>query len=471
MNHRLTTAVAATLLAGFGVNLFAADPAKVSPTDQVQFQQKTVEAQMNELQERMFHLADLTRAEEPDSSTRLIMALRKAREDLILEQMRDCVDKLGHADLSHATDEQTQILTKLNDLKKLLTTTDLDMQMKLEELKKLNEAIKKLDSAVKEEKREQKQNELNAKANKPVDPKAAAEAKAMPAEQKDQLQNRHATEAIAQAVKDLGGEPAKAGTGLASATQNMSVAEGHLGAGKPTEAAAQQAKAVALMEGAKAKLNTEKQKILDELDHQVRQQVVANLQEMLDRQKSVRGASEAAALRGDTSDHDLSVRVRQLNPPETAIVRICDETKELIEQTDFSVALPPALTDLHNGLQSVADRLGVGVADQPLVEDEKKIESDIADLLDTFKQLSQQAEGECNCRGCKGNDDKLLSELKTLRVVQMRVNAETDAAEKARAGAVDLTPALRDRVAAAHERQGQVESALQKIEAELAGGQ
>ena len=50
----------------------------VSPTDQVQFQQKTVEAGMQELQDRMFHLADLTRDTEPDDSSRLLMAVCKA---------------------------------------------------------------------------------------------------------------------------------------------------------------------------------------------------------------------------------------------------------------------------------------------------------------------------------------------------------------------------------------------------------
>lgn len=75
-------------------------PPAVSPSDQIQFQQKTVKAQMQELQERMFHLADLTRDTEPDDSSRLLMAVRKAREDLIIEQMHDAIDELGRADLS-----------------------------------------------------------------------------------------------------------------------------------------------------------------------------------------------------------------------------------------------------------------------------------------------------------------------------------------------------------------------------------
>ena len=55
-----------------------AEQTNVRPEDQLQFQQKTIEAQMQELQERMFHLAELTREVEPGDSAKLIMAVRKA---------------------------------------------------------------------------------------------------------------------------------------------------------------------------------------------------------------------------------------------------------------------------------------------------------------------------------------------------------------------------------------------------------
>src|SRR5947209_6776646 len=50
----------------------------VSENDKLQFTQKEVQALMQELQERMFHLAELTKQAEPDNSTRLLLALRKA---------------------------------------------------------------------------------------------------------------------------------------------------------------------------------------------------------------------------------------------------------------------------------------------------------------------------------------------------------------------------------------------------------
>ena len=50
------------------------------------------------------------------------------------------------------------------------------------------------------------------------------------------------------------------------------------------------------------------------------------------------------------------------------------------------------------------------------------------DLLDTFKQLaaSKMGNGSCNC---KGDKNKLLAELKVLRMLQIRVNEETTDAD------------------------------------------
>jgi hypothetical protein len=435
-------------------------PPKVTPSEQIQFQQKTVEAQMQELQERMFHLADLTRDTEPDDSSRLLMAVRKAREDLIIEQMRDCIDQLSHADLSKASDEQEQIMVKLNELKKLLTTTDLDLQMQLDKLKKLNDSIAKLDKGIKEERREQQQTGDLAKA-------ATTQPADLAAPKGDQQKNRKATEAVAQTLKDLGGETAKSGDTLGGAAQSMSLAEGHLGAGQPGQASPLQARAADTMQGVKDDLEKQRNKLLDELEHQVRQQVVANLQEMLDRQKSIDGATQAVVARAMTTDREVQMRVKQLGPAEQAIVRICVDTQELVDQTQFSVALPPALADLKDAEQSVADRLATGNADAPLVDDQKQVEKSLQDLLDTFKQLAAQ-QGEGQCHGCKGNKNKLLAELKVMRMLQIRVTDHTTKLDAQRV-AVGDSPEIQAKISALHDEQEKVHGAMQKLQDELEG--
>src|SRR5258707_14699284 len=70
-------------------NALAGDaPPPDTPVGQLEFQQKNAQAQMQELQERMFRLAELTGEAEPDDAARLLMAVRKAREQLIVEQMK-----------------------------------------------------------------------------------------------------------------------------------------------------------------------------------------------------------------------------------------------------------------------------------------------------------------------------------------------------------------------------------------------
>ena len=446
----------------------AGDTAAVTPTDQVQFQQKNVEAQMQELQERMFHLADLTRDSEPDDSARLLMAVRKAREDLIIEQMRDAIDQLSNQDLGKAADEQTAILVKLEELKKLLTSTDLDLQMQLERLQQLTAAIAKLDVGIKEERRQQTQSENLAKMQK-VDPKDLTDS------QNQQQQNRKATEAIAQTLKDLGPAPAKAAGVLGGAAQSMSLAEGHLGGGRPGDAQALQGLAADTMQRARDQLEAERQKILDELQGQVRKQVVENLTEMLERQKTIRTATEAVVGRLPSGDRETMLRVKKLAPAESAILRICDQTLELIDQTDFSIALPPALTAVRGECQSVSDRLGTGMADGPLVTDEKQIEADLADLLDTFKQLAAEPGPPSQCRGCKGNKNKLLAEMKVLRLLQTRVNRRTTDADVERnlnqsAPADQPGDQMREKITNIGVSQEEIHSATEKIHEELTGG-
>ena len=432
----------------------------LAPAEQVQYQQKTVEAQVQELQDRMFHLADLTRSAEPDDSARLLMAVRKAREDLILEQVHDVLDQLSHDDFAKAADGQTQVLVKLEELKKLLTSTDLDMQMQLDRLRKLSAAIAKLDTAIKEQRRQQRH--TDQLAAKPADPKAAAAGK------QDQAQNHKAAEAIAQTLKDLGTAPAAAAVTLGGACQDMSLAEGLLANGSPGNASPMQGQAAEQMQKARDQLEAERQKILDDLAKQVRKQVVENLSEMLERQRSVRGASAAVAKAGPSSEAEG--HARQLSSAESAIVRINAATLELVEQTEFSVALPPELRGIGRSCQSIADRLGAGAADGRVVADERQVEQELSDLLDTFKQLSSDP-GPGKCRGCKGNKNKLLAELKVVRLMQQHVNrrtAEADADRAAIRGPVD--DATKERVTGLGVSQGEVRDAAAAIDQELSGG-
>src|SRR6516165_9110830 len=74
----------------------------VSDRETIGFTQENAAAQMSELEERMFRLSEALRGLEPENASRLRLALKFSREELILEQMRDTHKMLREAQLSKA---------------------------------------------------------------------------------------------------------------------------------------------------------------------------------------------------------------------------------------------------------------------------------------------------------------------------------------------------------------------------------
>ncbi|HUO07566.1 MAG TPA: hypothetical protein VM008_04645 [Phycisphaerae bacterium] len=441
----------------------AASPgaAAVTDMDRMEFTQKDVQAQMQELQERMFHLADLTKESEPDNATRLLLAVRKAREQLIIEQMNEVLEKIADKDLATTSTETKEVLAKLNDLKALLVATDLELQLALDRLRKLQEAIRQVDEAIRVEKQQQAQSKeftnLQQLGSAPT-PSALNKAR------NNEDANRKRTDNVHDTVKSLGKLEA-AGTALGSASNSMSNAAGGLGGGKPGDAELSQADAAQKLQEARAQLENERQKVIAELSKQVKKVVIENLQEMLDRQTAVREKNEALEPRLARSREAVQ-ELELLAPPEERIATICQTTLDLVNETEFSVALPPALESLEKNMLYVAGDLTAGRGDQHVIGTEVAIEQDLKDLLDTFKSLPGDA-NISNCKGCKGNMNKLLAELKVIRMMQSRVNKGTsDADLQARqaAAAAALPPDLRERIGKLHDSQESTRHAMDRLD-------
>lgn len=436
---------------------------KVSEAERLKFQQNAAAAQMQELQDRMFRLAELTRQAEPDDAAKLLLAVHRAREQLIIEQMKEIQDRIGSGDLGKTLEEQKEVLIKLEELKKLLLATDLDLQMKLEMLRKIQQSMDKLDAAIKEE---QRQHEQTGKFTEQQKKETKLPENALNNAQQEQQKNRQATDQIAQAMKELGQAGAKAGESLAGACQSMTGAEGSLGGGKPGDAQPKQGDAVKQMQEARAELDRQRQKLLEEIERQVRGQVIANLGAMLERQRSVREAHERLApkLAAEQGGREAVLRLKQLARPEETIANIGRETVRLIEETQFSVALPPAISAVERQVLYVVADLQAGRGDEKVIGAEKQIEKDLQDLIDTMKEAQSMASTPSLCKGCKGNKNKLLAELKVLRMLQLRVNGETKDADGRRALAEAELPAeLRDRIGSVRDHQAQVRDTTEKL--------
>jgi hypothetical protein len=433
----------------------------VTDIDKMEFTQKDVQAQMQELQERMFHLADLTKESEPDNATRLLLAVRKAREQLIIEQMNEVLAKIADKDLATTATETKEVVAKLNDLKALLVATDLELQLALDRLRKLQEAIRQVDEAIRVEKQQQTQSKeftnLQQLGTAPT-PSALNKAK------NNEDANRKRTDNVHDAVKLLGKLEA-AGTALGAASKSMSNAAGGLGGGKPGDAELSQGDATQKLQEARAQLENERQKVIAELSKQVKKVVIENLQEMLDRQTAIREKNEALEPRLAKSREAVQ-QLELLAPPEERVATICQTTLDLVNETEFSVALPPALESLEKNMLYVAGDLTAGRGDQHVIGTEVAIEQDLKDLLDTFKTLPGDA-NISNCKGCKGNMNKLLAELKVIRMMQTRVNkgtSDADLESRQAAAVAALPPELRERIGKLHDNQESTRNAMDRLD-------
>ncbi len=453
-------AVAAVSLLFFvGTRNCLADGKTVSDSDKLQFSQKQAEALMSELQERMFHLSELTRQAEPDNSTRLVLALRKARQELIIEQMQEILAKLGKNDLSKVTDDTKQVLVKLNELKKLLMAEDLELELALERLRQLQAAIKKVDVAIKVE--TQQKSESNRLADL-LAKKTDIKQQMLDHAKQNEATNRKHTASIAQDVKTIG-QLDQAVQALGSSGQSMSAAEGHLGSRNPSDASVEQTSALKNLVTARAILAHERQRVLSQLQDQVKQIVMENLQEMLDRQTAIRRTTETLSPKL-AKQRESVLQLQQLAAPEQHIAAICQTTIDLVEETEFSVTLGPALESIERDMLMVSGNLAAGHGDRPVIEAEQAIEADLKDLLDTFKDLPPST-SECNgeCSGCKGNLNKLLAELRVVRMMQVRVNHGTvDADNQARQNEAiaELPPELRDKIGKLRDRQAVIRDSM-----------
>ena len=433
---------------------------KISEADQIEFLQKNVQAQMQELQDRMFRLAETTKATEPGDSAKLILALRRSREELILEEMKEVLDLLGRKNLARATTDTQEVIIKLEKLKELLLSTDLDLQMALERIKKLQAAIAKLDGAIKEEKRQSaKSGQMALAATQP--------ARASDAAKKDQEQNRQTTEAVHATVKSLGDPVTNASPALSDATAAMSQAEGKIGGGKPGDAQGKQNEATAALQQARDQLEAERQKMLAEIESQVKKQVMENLALMLEKQIGIREANESLAPRLVQNNREAILRLKALAASETHIANLAETTAQLIEDTEFSFALPPVLRNIQRRAIYVTSDLNIGKGDAPVILAEKKIERDLVDLIETFKQSTNASPGQSRCKGCKGDKNKLLAELKAIRLLQTRVNEETQELDVHRAALKQLPKELQDQIGETRDHQATVRDTLDKLDAVL----
>jgi len=432
-------------------------PKEVQPQEEIQFEQDKAQAHMRELEARMFRLAELIREAQPEDAARLVLGVEKAREKLIADRMAETSKLLSTLKLGQASGEQKEIILELEELKRLLLSTDIDLQLKLEQLRKLKEARAKLEALIKKEKTQRDETltlTKNSGKQEEFDPLVDSENR-----------NKRLGEDLEQMLRQFGASAASATGAVNGATQNMGNAANSLSKSNGDEASKEQQEAIDKLAKADAELQDLQSSLEKELEAFVRQRVMETLVQMIADQHQVRTTTEKLAPRVAEGRRESVLAVRRLAESEEKIIQLGQEALSLCELVEFSMAFPPALQSVIDQMDIVTTDLNAGKANEVVVGREKQIEDDLQELLNALKQASRpsnkMAGGQCS--NCGGNMNKLLAEVKMLRWMELSLNKETKALEAQVQGKSPKDPDVADRIKPLTEKQMKIQMITQKL--------
>lgn len=442
----------------------AAARESVPENERIQFDQEKAEAHMRELEGRMYKLSELLRETQPEDADRLLLGLQRAKENLIVDRMVDASELLSSLQLDKATREQQEIIEKLEELKRLLLTADVGLQIKLQQLRRLQDARAALDQLIR---KEMGQNELTES----LDEKTASPEEFETLESGER-RNERSAEDLVQQLRGLGSLAAAAAASVDAASGDIGAAGNALGQSMAADAAEEQDEAIEKLNRAAAELAEAERNLQAELEALVRQQVMENLVEMIAQQIKVRETTEKLSERATARQRQAVLSVRHLADDEERILALAEESIDLCELTEFSVAFPPALRAVAEVMERVVESLANGNAGRTVVADEKQIESDLKDLLAALKQASRPMLANQNNNnpqlGQQGNLNKLLGELKMLRLMQKSLHSETARVDSLLAEQSGAADDRRRRAEPLSGRQKEIRELTQRVQQEYA---
>jgi len=287
---------------------------------------------------------------------------------------------------------------------------------------------------------------------------------------KDQSANRQSTDGINEMVRGLGDSGAAALAELIKSGGNMTNAEGDLRGMQPGAAGKQQELALVSLKYARELLAEEAARLQDRLRAEVKKRVLEGLMLMLDQQVVIRQSTESLSARVAQKSRQAEASVIGLSRSEVKVIALADELITLVEETEFGIALPAATRIIRDEMDGVRGSLAAALAGEEVVSAEKEIEGDLQSLIDAMKQMPSAGRDRSAGKRRAANDDeqrrelnRLIAELKMVRLLETRLYQNTTAADRDRAGTPTLPAALRRQIIDLGGRQEDVRDVTEKL--------
>jgi hypothetical protein len=225
---------------------------------------------------------------------------------------------------------------------------------------------------------------------------------------------------------------------------------------------------LAALKYAREQLAQEEQQLLNKIRAEVKKRVLEGITEMLERQIAVRESTERLSPRLKLGSRQVLTAVVGLSKAEEQIMQVGDSLLGLVEETEFGIALPAALRSVIDEMDEVKQSLAAADASSEVVQAELQIEADLKELLDCMKRLPSTASSSPsqsgNMEARERELNRLVAELKMIRMLQVRVNRDTLHTDEKRAAELErMSTETKQKIEAIHDRQQDVHDVTDKL--------
>jgi len=285
----------------------------------------------------------------------------------------------------------------------------------------------------------------------------------------DQLKNRRAAETLGANSGRLGDTGISLQKDLIRAGSSMRDAEKGLNRTEAEPAANDQSAALDILTRSAEDLARAAEKLLVELRTELSHRLTNELTEMHEAQAAIRETTQAQAPRLAQKSRSAAIAVAGLSQKEAELASKTEQLLALVEETEFGIALPTTLRVLSREMRGVEGWLKDGDASARTVALELRIEEDLLGLLQAVRRLPPTTPPPpgsplpSDLRDRERELNRLIAELKMIRMLQSRLNDDTVGVDKTRPNPSDLPPALRREVEALEAGQEEIRDSLSKV--------
>ena len=290
----------------------------------------------------------------------------------------------------------------------------------------------------------------------------------------DQAKNRGAAEGLESTSARLGDVGVALRKDLIRASASMRSAEQGLGKTDAAPTAELQSAALDVLAKAREEFSRAIERLLVELRAELQTRLITELTEMHELQSAIRETTQAQAPKIAQKSRTALMMVTGLAKNQGEIGERTEHLLALVEETEYGIALPTTLRILSREMRSIEGWLKAGDVAARTVTLETRVEEDVLALVQSIlRRLSPATPPEpgaplsTEARARDREINRLIAELKMVRMIQARLIDDTVNVDKARSGTAEPAPVLRRDVETLEATQEEIRDALAKISERL----